>query len=419
MTKYIIVEKKRNIGILFTNCSVEEILNIDSKYNVGDIYLGIVTNILENLNIAFIKLDNWKQNGFLVLKNEFFFTSRPNINLGEEIVVEIIKEQISKKGPTVTKNISVQNEEIKIYPYNKKSSSISKSFNKKDTKYLNVVTRLIKSKNFGLNIEKREGPFHLWKLIYRLKKVQQEYLSIQKKINNSQTLPCLVSNKQEIVDILLKKSLIQKETIIIVSSLREAIKTKKKLLSKTIKKDKVIIEYSREKISKNYEYYVEFIVRNALRSNVKLNTGGHIVIEKTEALTSIDVNSGSFKKFRSSRETILWINLAATKTIIQELKLRNIGGIIVIDFIGMINQNDQLSLLEYLNTQLQSNLPNGRIIQISEIGLVEITKTREGRNIYDMFTQECRQCKGTGYIREEKLSNKFHTHFLEVSSIYG
>ena len=110
MTKYIIVEKKRNIGILFTNCSVEEILNIDSKYNVGDIYLGIVTNILENLNIAFIKLDNWKQNGFLVLKNEFFFTSRPNINLGEEIVVEIIKEQISKKGPTVTKNISVQNE---------------------------------------------------------------------------------------------------------------------------------------------------------------------------------------------------------------------------------------------------------------------------------------------------------------------
>ena len=419
MTKYIIVEKKRNIGILFTNCSVEEILNIDSKYNVGDIYLGIVTNILENLNIAFIKLDNWKQNGFLVLKNEFFFTSRPNINLGEEIVVEIIKEQISKKGPTVTKNISVQNEEIKIYPYNKKSSSISKSFNKKDTKYLNVVTRLIESKNFGLNIEKREGPFHLWKLIYRLKKVQQEYLSIQKKINNSQTLPCLVSNKQEIVDILLKKSLIQKETIIIVSSLREAIKTKKKLLSKTIKKDKVIIEYSREKISKNYEYYVEFIVRNALKSNVKLNTGGHIVIEKTEALTSIDVNSGSFKKFRSSRETILWINLAATKTIIQELKLRNIGGIIVIDFIGMINQNDQLSLLEYLNTQLQSNLPNGRIIQISEIGLVEITKTREGRNIYDMFTQECRQCKGTGYIREEKLSNKFHTHFLEVSSIYG
>ena len=177
MTKYIIVEKKRNIGILFTNCSVEEILNIDSKYNVGDIYLGIVTNILENLNIAFIKLDNWKQNGFLVLKNEFFFTSRPNINLGEEIVVEIIKEQISKKGPTVPKNISVQNEEIKIYPYNKKSSSISKSFNKKDTKYLNVVTRLIKSKNFGLNIEKREGPFHLWKLIYRLKKVQQEYLS--------------------------------------------------------------------------------------------------------------------------------------------------------------------------------------------------------------------------------------------------
>jgi len=419
MIKYIIVEKKRNIGILFTSYSVEEILNIHSTYNVGDIYLGIVVNILENLNIAFIKLDNWKQNGFLVLKNEFFFTSRPDISLGEEIVVEIIKEQISKKGPTVRKNISLQNEEIKIYPYNKKTSHIAKSFNKKDTQYLNVIRRLIKSKKFGLNIEKKEEKFHLWRLIYRLKKLQAKYLSIKKKINNSQTSPCLISNKQEIVDILLKKNLIQKETIIIVSSLREAIETKKGLLSKTIKKDKVIIEYCKKKISKNYEYYVEFIVRNALKSNVKLKTGGHIVIEKTEALTSIDVNSGSFKKFGSSRETILWINLAATKAIIQELRFRSISGIIVIDFIGMINQNDQLSLLEYLNTQLQSNLPNGRIIQISEIGLVEITKTRKGRNIYDMFTQECKQCKGTGYIREEKLSNKFHTHFLEASSIYG
>lgn len=419
MIKYIILEKKKNIGILFTSYNVEEILNIHSTYNAGDIYLGIVTNILENLNIAFIKLDNWKQNGFLVLKNEFFFTSKPNPNLGEEIVVEIIKEQISKKGPTVTRNISLQEEEIKIYPYSKENIYIGKNFTKKDTQYLKLITKLVKPKNFGISIEKRKKQINLWQLIKQLKKLQTRYLFIQKKINNSQLSPCLISNEQDIIDILLKKNLIQKETRIIVSSLREAIKTKKRLFLKSNKKDKIIIEYCKEKISKNYEYYIEFIIRNALKSNVKLNTGGHIVIEKTEALTSIDVNSGSFKKFGSSRETILWINLAATKTIIQELRLRNISGIIVIDFIGMLNQNDQLSLLEYLNTQLESNLPSGQIIQISEIGLVEITRQREGRNIYDMFTQECKHCSGTGYIREERLSSKFYTHFLEVSSIYG
>jgi ribonuclease E len=91
----------------------------------------------------------------------------------------------------------------------------------------------------------------------------------------------------------------------------------------------------------------------------------------------------------------------------------------VIDFIDMINQNDQLSLLEYLNTQLQSNLSGSQIIQISEIGLVEITKQREGRNIYDIFTIECLECKGEGYIKNAKLSNKSSIYFSEISSIYG
>ena len=82
----------------------------------------------------------------------------------------------------------------------------------------------------------------------------------------------------------------------------------------------------------------------------------------------------------------------------------------------MINQNDQLSLLEYLNAQLQSNLSGSQIIQISEIGLVEITRRREGRNIYDMLTTECLQCHGKGSIRDEKLSNKSSICFSEITS---
>ena len=386
---------------------------------MGDIYIGVVESILENLDIAFIKLDEWRENGFMVLKNEFFFTPKENIKLGEEVIVEIIKEPISKKGPTVTKNISLQDEEIKIYPSNKNDTDIAKGFNKKKKKYLSVVSKLVKSKKFGLSIAKKKEEIDLWEFVYRLQKLQTKLFLLEEKIQNIEVSPCLLSDKQEIIDILLKKIIVGEKKIIIVKSISQALKIKEQLIKEKKWKNKLYIEYSSQKTYKNYEYYIGNLIEQALKSNIQLNTGGHIVIEKTEALTSVDVNSGAFKKIGSSRQTILWINLAATKTIINELRLKNISGIIVIDFIGMINQNDQLSLLEYLNLQLESNLDGSQIIQISEIGLVEITRQRKERNVYDMFTKQCKQCKGTGYSREEKLSNRFQLHFLETSSIYG
>ena len=386
---------------------------------MGDIYIGVVESILENLDIAFIKLDEWRENGFMVLKNEFFFTPKENIKLGEEVIVEIIKEPISKKGPTVTKNISLQDEEIKIYPSNKNDTDIAKGFNKKKKKYLSVVSKLVKSKKFGLSIAKKKEEIDLWEFVYRLQKLQTKLFLLEEKIQNIEVSPCLLSDKQEIIDILLKKIIVGEKKIIIVKSISQALKIKEQLIKEKKWKNKLYIEYSSQKTYKNYEYYIGNLIEQALKSNIQLNTGGHIVIEKTEALTSVDVNSGAFKKIGSSRQTILWINLAATKTIINELRLKNISGIIVIDFIGMINQNDQLSLLEYLNLQLESNLDGSQIIQISEIGLVEITRQRKERNVYDMFTKQCKQCKGTGYSREEKLSNRFQLHFLETNSIYG
>ena len=217
----------------------------------------------------------------------------------------------------------------------------------------------------------------------------------------------------------IKKKLVQEETVIITKTKTQSLKIKEKLISSSIKKNKIYIEYCNKKISSNYYYYIEYLIKELLKPKIKLNNGGHIIIEKTEALTSIDVNSGGFNKLKSSRETILWVNLAATKEVVTQLKLRNISGIIVIDFIDMINQDDQLSLLEYLDKQLQLTLNGSKIIQISEIGLVEIVKQREERNIYDMFSQQCLVCQGLGYKRNDKLSNKLPQYFLELSSIFG
>jgi ribonuclease E len=354
-----------------------------------------------------------------VLRDDFFSDPKGDMKTGEEIVVQIIKEEISDKGPTVSENISIRDREIKVYLYNKKNLHISKKFDSKNRQYLKTFGRLVIPKKLGLSIKKVEKKIFFWELVYRIRSLARKSLIIEEEIKSNTISPCLISPKQEISDAILKKILAQKKTIILVESRSQAFKLRENLTLSSNKNDGISIEYWLEKKSNNYERYIDYLIKGVLRSQIKLTTGGHIIIEKTEALTSIDVNSGSFNKLGSSRETILWINLAATKEIINQLKLKNISGIIVIDFIGMINQDDQLSLLEYLNTKLQFNLTDSKIIQISEIGLVEITKKREGRNIYDIFTKKCSKCQGTGYLKKQELPNKISTSFLEMSSIYG
>lgn len=407
--------KKKKIAILYSTQNIGQILNISSSYNTGDIYLGQVIDILENINMAFIKLDRWKQDGFMILKDKSCSTK--DISIGEDIVVQVIKEQIRKKGPTVTRNIIFEDEKIKIYPYAKNNLIFKGRFDLIENQYLQTIKKLVKPKNTIIEIKKKESKISIWDLIQRLKKLEQQSFITNEKMIHS---PCLISHKQEIIEILLKKNLIQNEAVIITKSKTEALKIKKNLISSLIKKSRVYIEYCNEKISKNYRYYIEYLIKKLLEPSIKLSTGGHIVIEKTEALTSIDVNSGGLSKLRSIRETILWLNLGATKEIINQLKLKNISGIIVIDFIDMINEDDQLLLLEYLNKQLQLTFLNKtKIIQISEIGLVEIIKQREKRNIYDMFTKQCSVCQGLGCNRNKKLYNKLPNYFIELNCVFG
>lgn len=408
--------EKKKIGILFSN-HLEQITTVQSDYNIGDIYIGIVEKILKGLNVAFIKLDDYKQNGFMVLKDDSLFTE--DLNTGEEIVIQINKEQISKKGPTVTRNICLEDENIRVYPYIRDKINIDKGYEFQDRQYLQVITKLIKPKGIYTNIHKNRHEINIWELIESLKKITDQKLVIEKNKKKNTVSPRLISPKQEIIDNVLKKKWIKDNTIIITESKIQALKIKNQLISRQYKKKKVYIEYCNKSIFINYQQYVERLIQKALKQKANLITGGHIVIEKTEALTSIDVNSGSFNRLKTSRETILWINLAATKEIINQLKLKNISGIIVIDFIGMSNQDDQLSLLEYLDNQLKLCLTNSQIIQISEIGLVEITKQREERNIYDTFAEKCMSCRGIGYYREKKNLNYATINFLETSPIYG
>ena len=146
------------------------------------------------------------------------------------------------------------------------------------------------------------------------------------------------------------------------------------------------------------KYRVISAINDALKPRVDLPSGGYIIIEPTEALTVIDVNSGSFTRSANSRETVLWTNCEAAIEIARQLKLRNIGGVIIIDFIDMDTRRDQLQLLEHFTSAINGDSARPQIASLTELGLVELTRKRQGQNIYELFGKNSTNSQGQSHL---------------------
>jgi ribonuclease E len=160
----------------------------------------------------------------------------------------------------------------------------------------------------------------------------------------------------------------------------------------------VLIDHHRDRIPILEYFRVNAAIREALKPRVDLPSGGYIIIERTEALTVIDVNSGSFTRSATARETVLWTNCEAATEIARQLRLRNIAGVIIVDFIDMDSRRDQLQVLEQFNKALKADKARPQIAQLSELGLVELTRKRQGQNIYELFGRTCPSCGGLGHL---------------------
>lgn len=160
----------------------------------------------------------------------------------------------------------------------------------------------------------------------------------------------------------------------------------------------LLVEHHGESTEILEHYRVNAAIRDALKPRVDLPSGGYVIIEPTEALTVIDVNSGSFTRSANARETVLWTNCEAAVEIARQLKLRNIGGVVIIDFIDMESRRDQLQLLEHFTQASRDDTARPQIAQLTELGLVELTRKRQGQNIYELFGRACPSCGGLGHV---------------------
>ena len=137
-------------------------------------------------------------------------------------------------------------------------------------------------------------------------------------------------------------------------------------------------------------------IKAALNVKVNMPSGGYLFIQQTEALTVIDVNSGKFVSSATQDETILKTNIEAVHEIARQLRLRNIGGMIIIDFIDMLSRADKLAMMEELELALEPDKAKPQVGQLSDLGLVELTRHRQGQSLSEIFTKKCPHCQGSG-----------------------
>ncbi|MGE4284071.1 MAG: ribonuclease E/G [Clostridia bacterium] len=387
---------------------------------VGNIYKGKVMSVLPGMQAAFVDI-GYEKNAFLYVKDilgsiqfEDNWGLEPEkctvieepcicdiIQVGQEIIVQVIKEPIGTKGPRITTNITLPGRYLVLLP-NADYIGVSKRIdNDNEKRRLRDIAKSIKPKDIGLIVrtegeEREESDF-----IQDLNFLMKLWSKIRSKQEHSQALEIIHKD----FDLLFR-------TIrdLFTCHIDKCVINDKKQYSKIVELVDILspslsnrIEY----FSKNYDifehYQIESKIGRALDKKVWLKCGGHIVIDQTEALTAIDVNTGKYVGETDLENTVLRTNLEAAREIAKQLRLRDIGGIIIIDFIDMRGQGHREEVIETLKHYLKKDKTKATVVGITHLGLVEMTRKKVKERLSALLKLECSYCAGTGKILEPKI----------------
>lgn len=397
--KKIVIAERDNIAAVLENKKVTDFFIHRGEVLLGDVYLATVDNILPSIDAAFVNVGTDRM-GFLHAQDVMGKgTLKEKLSPKQKLVVQVVKEPTGHKGPRVTTEISLPGRFLVLMPSEPGVSVSKKIENSKERARLKAIVNLIKPVGVGVIIRtEAEGQSEA--------DIQEDLEILLEKWNNiitsaeSLTPPNLIYRDQDLLYRVIREACTDDVKEIIVDTPFAMNRVQTILQNWHISKNVQVTLYKgTEPLLIAMDIHKE--IKAALNVKVNMPSGGYLFIQQTEALTVIDVNSGKFISSATQDETILKTNIEAVHEIARQLRLRNIGGMVIVDFIDMMSRADKLAMMEELEIALEPDKAKPQVGQLSDLGLVELTRHRQGQSLSEIFTKKCPHCQGSGYSMVE------------------
>ncbi len=391
-TKVAVLEDGRLFDLFIERRESEKILN--------NIYKGKVQNIVPALNSAFVDIGFGKSaylgiDDIVAQKNEKNIENM--IKPGQDIMVQVYKEPISTKGPKVTMEISLPGRLLVYMPFSS-NIGISKNIDDKQEhdRLKAIVTEVKKDIPGGIIVRTEAEDATEDEIKREIKYLMRLWASIVNRFDNAKPMS-LVHKDLGIVFQTVRDYFSEDVMLMHIDSPKELKDVTEfvKIISPEFL-DRIVLYEGRQAIFKAYGIDEEI---KRLRSNkARLKSGGYLIIQEAESLCAVDVNSGKFTAKSSQEDTAFMTNIEAAEEIARQLRLRNIGGIIVIDFIDMKKSANRQKVLDKLREAARGDKAKIKIWPITRLGLIEMTRERKRESLFSLMGDTCPTCHGLGLV---------------------
>jgi len=385
----------------------------NDRGTVGNIYNGKVVRILPGMQSAFVAIGQEKAAFMhitdLIDSHEAMMEERgPNYQFppimevlhdGQELLVQVTKEPIGTKGARITGNISLASRYLVYLPETSHVGISQRIEDEEERGRLRDLLELIQDADKGdgfivrpdtEGVSEEEISKDADLLRARWTAIVQDGKTSKAQSLVHEDLPLPLRVMRDIISPHTQRILVDNSSTFSVL----------KLFLEDFIPDKVdCLELVSNNVALFDDHNLEDQIEVALDRNVPLKSGGYLVIDQTEAMTTVDINTGAYVGRKDLEETIYRTNLEAAAAIPRQLRLRNIGGIVIIDFIDMVNEEHKRQVLRTLEKGQQSDRVKWRITQISDLGLVEMTRKRTHESLLKMMCEPCATCSGRGFIK--------------------
>ena len=371
---------------------------------VGNVYLGRVQNVLPGMEAAFVDIGRGRNAvlyaGEVNYSDEDLEGPAPRIEQvlksGQSILVQVTKDPMGGKGSRLTAQISLPGRYLVLVP-NSQVSGISRRLPDDERRRLKAIVKKLKPENHGLIVRTAAYGASEEALAADVSRLEEEWESIQKRSKKAKA-PYLLYEEPELTVRVVRDLFTDGEFKEIVTDSPRIHERVHEYLADVAPDLLEKVHFRQGKLPVFEEYHVIEQIHKGLDRKVWLPSGGYLVIERTEAMTVIDVNTGKHVGKRNLEETVVKTNLEAASEVARQLRLRDIGGIIIIDFIDMLLEDNKAQVRDTLQEAMAQDKTRSQVFDIGPLGLLEVTRKRVSAGLLESFSEVCPTCEGRGIL---------------------